>query len=627
MASFRFIFLLFLISISQSLSGTVPKKYPYRDFLYTPTFKGGDIAFDSSQAVLSSDQSGVFNIFTVPATGGKLTQLTDSKVDGYNAESFFPKDYRILFSHDEGGNEIFHQYVLEMNRRIVPLQKDKNERSILLNWSQDGSGYYYLSNLRDPAQEDLMKMDATTYRSSLIWENPGFKMILAVSPDERYIALNENVGIDGEHLSVYDLKEKKIIEFTDKNPEVNEIPFQFSKDGEWLYYFTNRDSEFSYIRRHHLPSGKDEIVLQVNFDILTAYLSKNNTYFVATINENGLYKTRVYNQVEKKEVPLPIPKDLTVAGSSISADEKAILLQLEGQIAPLDYYAYFFKEEKLYQLTQALHPNINPSDLVIPEQVSFPSFDGLSIPALYYKPKGIKAGEKVPALVMVHGGPRDQYRTRWYPTTQYLVNQGYAVLAVNYRGSVGYGKTFKRGAQGSQGVSDLKDAIAAKKYLASRNEVNPDKIGIQGGSYGGYLTLAALAFYPNEFAVGVDLFGPSNWVRTVQNFPDWWTRGKERWYKRFGVTSKESAEEKLRSISPLFHAKNIKAPLFVLQGKNDPRVREEESDDIVNALKKNGVPVEYLLFENEGHGAMRIKKNQESLMESLTKFLDKYLKQ
>jgi dipeptidyl aminopeptidase/acylaminoacyl peptidase len=262
-------------------------------------------------------------------------------------------------------------------------------------------------------------------------------------------------------------------------------------------------------------------------------------------------------------------------------------------------------------------------DLVEASIIRYASFDGLEIPAVQYVPHQATTSNKVPALVWVHGGPGGQSRIGYRATIQYLVNHGYLILAVNNRGSSGYGKTFYKLDDLKHGQDDLADCVEAKKYLAATGIVDTTKIGIIGGSYGGYMVLAALAFQPEAFDVGVDIFGVANWVRTLKSIPPWWEAFREALYKELG--NPETDEDYLRRISPLFHASNIRKPLLVLQGANDPRVLQVESDEMVAAVKANNVPVEYIVFEDEGHGFAK-KANRIEGYKAILVFLDKYLK-
>lgn len=216
-----------------------------------------------------------------------------------------------------------------------------------------------------------------------------------------------------------------------------------------------------------------------------------------------------------------------------------------------------------------------------------------------------------------------QTRLNYSASLQHLVNHGYAILAVNNRGSSGYGKTFFAADDRKHGNEDLRDCIEAKKFLATLNYIDTTKIGIYGGSYGGYMVMAALTFAPKEFKVGVNYFGVTNWLRTLKSVPPWWESLRKALYTEVGDPSVDSVA--LYNKSPLFHADKIKRPFIVLQGSNDPRVLQVESDEIVAAAKKNNVPVEYVIFPDEGHGFVK-KENNIKASEEVLKFLDKYLK-
>ncbi|MCZ6619811.1 MAG: alpha/beta fold hydrolase, partial [Gammaproteobacteria bacterium] len=227
-----------------------------------------------------------------------------------------------------------------------------------------------------------------------------------------------------------------------------------------------------------------------------------------------------------------------------------------------------------------------------------------------------------PALVWVHGGPGGQSRPGYNPLIQHLVNHGYAVLAANNRGSSGYGKTFFHMDDKKHGTVDLDDIVFAGKHLAGLDWVDGERIGIIGGSYGGYMVAAALAFRPDAFEVGIDIFGVTNWVRTLKSIPPWWTANKVALYDELGDPVTD--EERLRAISPLFHTEGVRVPLLVIQGANDPRVLQVESDELVANVRSNGVSVDYMVLEDEGHGFSK-RGNRIAVSEAFLTFLEKNL--
>jgi dipeptidyl aminopeptidase/acylaminoacyl peptidase len=257
-----------------------------------------------------------------------------------------------------------------------------------------------------------------------------------------------------------------------------------------------------------------------------------------------------------------------VRSVTIARSEQRMAFYLESDRSPPNLYAYRFGDPAPVRLTASLSPAIDPADLVDSEVVRFQSFDGLVIPSIFYKPHQATPGHKVPALVWVHGGPGGQTTKGYDPLVQYLVNHGYAVLGINNRGSSGYGQTFFTADDRKHGREPLWDCVAGKKYLAGLPFINPDRIGILGESYGGYMTLAALAFRPEEFTVGVDIFGVANWVRTLESVPPYWESFREALYREIGDPKRDRAM--LEEISPLLHADRIRKPLLVLQGGQRP---------------------------------------------------------
>ncbi len=361
-----------------------------------------------------------------------------------------------------------------------------------------------------------------------------------------------------------------------------------------------------------------------NWDVWYAYNSYNEKYRVIGVNQDAKTIVHVIDNASGDNISLPEFEDGSINSVRISKSENLMLLTVGSSTSPDNKYLYNFSTKELKQLTNTLNPEINEADLVAGKVVRYKSFDGLDIPAVYYQPKSASINHKVPALVWVHGGPGGQSRVSYFALIQYLVNHDYAILAVNNRGSSGYGKTFYKMDDRKHGDVDLKDCIYGKDFFKETGVIDTEKIGIIGGSYGGYMTMAALAFTPEEFAVGVNLFGVTNWLRTTKSIPPYWESFRKALYDEMGDPYTEDSIL-LYNKSPLFFAHNVTKPLMVLQGANDPRVLQVESDEIVAAVKNNGVPVEYVLFDNEGHGFQK-KENEIEGYGKIRKFLNKYLK-
>ena len=598
------------------------KKYSIEQFMKTISIGGSSFSFDEKSILFSSDQTGVFNAFVLPVKGGEPTQVTFSKDDSIFALSFLPHDKRILYSSDRGGNEIGHIYLRDEKGSVKDLTPDEKAKSVFYGISYDESRIYYGSNKRDPKFIDVYEMDIETFTPHMIFKNEGAYTLGSISRDNRYLAFSETITRDNSNMYLFDRKTGEFKKLTPHDGDINYSPETFSIDSKSLYYTTDEGNEFAYLKRYDLNSGNSETILKPDWDVEFARFSHSGKYMVVGINNDAMTEIRIYDTSTNEIVHLPEPPQGKVSSVKISKSEKLMSFYVNGARSPNNLYVYDFDTKRYSRLTNTLNPEIDPEDLVEAQRVHYKSFDDLDIPAILYKPHQVDPSNKGPAMVWVHGGPGGQSTIHYDPLFQYLVNHGYVLIAVNNRGSSGYGKTFYRSDNHKHGQDDLADCVDAKKFLRSTGYVGENRIGIIGGSYGGYMVLAALTFRPEEFALGVDMFGVSNWLRTMKSFPSWWDPYKESMYKEIG--NPDTEEPYLRSISPLFHADKIVRPLMVLQGKNDPRVLKAESDEIVEAARKRKVPVEYIVFEDEGHGFVK-KENQIKGYKAILDFLRKYL--
>ena len=513
--------------------------------------------------------------------------------------------------------------VNQKNNTTKDITPWENSSNAFLGWSLDKKNLYVQSNKRDPRYFDIYKLDTVSWKDNLLYKNDSGLSASGISPSERYLTLKKEITTDKNELYIFDKKTKKTKKIS-SDKEATWNPMTFEKNDSILYYTTNEDKEFSYLVKYNINTEKKEVVLEDKWDIMYMSLSENEKYRVVFINNDGKNKVLLFDHASGNEIKMPDFKDGDVTEVIISLSETKLLLTVGSSTSPSNLYVYNIATKDLKQLTSTLSKKINQNDLVQAEVVRYKSFDGLEIPAIYYKPKQASADNKVPALVWVHGGPGGQSRIGYSNSIQHLVNQGYAVLAVNNRGSSGFGKTFYKMDNKDHSNGDLKDCVWGKKWLAEQEYIDSNAIGIYGGSYGGCMVLGALAFHPEEFKVGVNLFGVANWLRTLKSIPPYWETFRKALYEEMG--NPYTADSiRLKQISPLFNYKKINKPLLVLQGANDVRVLPVESDEIVAGVKKNGVPVEYVLFPDEGHGFIK-KENQIKASEATLAFLDKYLR-
>lgn len=599
------------------------KRYTIEQFMATTSIGGASFSADEKRILFSSNASGIFNLYSVSVDGGEPVALTSSKTDSHYAVGYFPNDDRVLFTRDQAGNEQNHLYVRELDGTEKDLTPGDKLKASFMGWSGDFNAFYVLSNERDARFFDLYRYDAKSYARTLVYKAENAMSVSGISRDGRWVALGQTNTTADSDVHLLDTTTGQIKHITPHQGVASHGVASFDPESKRLLLLSNAGTEFTRLQAYDLASGQTTEMEKADWDVAYSVFSRDGRYRVTGINADASMELRVVQAADGKPLALPKLPGGEVRGVSFSRTSARMAFYLNGDRSPSNLYVYDFATKKAKQLTQSLSKDIDPNELVEGRIVRFKSFDGMVIPSVYYQPKEASPTNKVPAVVFVHGGPGGQTTRGYAALMQYLVNHGYAVLGINNRGSSGYGKTFFTADDGKHGREPLWDCIEAKTYLASTGVIDPERIGIMGGSYGGYMTLAAMAFRPEAFKVGIDIFGVSNWLRTLESIPPYWESFRKALYQEVGDPVKD--KDFLIATSPLFHAKEIRKPLMVIQGKNDPRVIKPESDEIVEAVKKNGVPVEYLVFDDEGHGFAK-KANQLVANRRMLEFLDKYLK-
>ncbi len=606
-----------------------PQRYPAEAFFTTTDYAAAGSTFayapDDTKLLVSSNATGVFNAYTLDVKTGVQTPLTSSSTDATFAVGYFPKDERILFTADKGGDELNHLFIREIDGTVKDLTPGAELKAIFGGWIGDGEAFIAFTNERDPRFFDLYRYESDGYARTLVYKNDAGFSIDATSRDgTRAAAIKERTSADN-NIYLIDLTkpdaEPELI--TGHAGNISHSVHDFTPDGSALVYGTDEHGEFAQAWTHDFASGAKKPLIAADWDVMYVAYSPSGRYRVSATNADASTVVAIADTATGKA--LKLPKGLPagdIAGVRFARDEESVAFMLNSDVSPANVITVDLRKKKFKQWTQALNPAIDPADLVENEVVRYKSFDGLEIPSILYKPKGASAANKVPGVVLVHGGPGGQTRAGYSAMVQHLVNHGYAVLGANNRGSSGYGKTFFHMDDKKHGEVDLQDIVWGRKYLESLDWIDGENIAIMGGSYGGYMVAAALAFEPEAFDAGINIFGVTNWVRTLTSIPPWWASFKEALYDEMGDPATDG--ERHRKISPLFHAGNIKKPLLVVQGANDPRVLQVESDELVAAVRKNGAPVEYLLFPDEGHGFLK-RENRIAASEAYVKFLSAYL--
>jgi len=578
---------------------------------------------DGSHILISSDQTGVFNAGALDASGS-YTAITTSEVDATWAQSYFPNDDRVIVEADQGGNELDHVYVRELDGTMTDLTPGEELKAFFIGWRNDREAFFVATNERDNGTFDVYSYNAGTFERDLMYENPGLQ-IGGVSASGRWVALDRPRTSADSDILLVDLavEAPEPVLITEHEGNIAYGTYTFTPDETQLVFATDEHGEFNQAWTYDLATGERAALIEADWDVAFVIYSPSGRYRVHATNDDGLTNLTIFDNEVGAPVTLNGLPDGELGQVRFSRDESQIAFGVNTDTSPRNVYLADLATGDTTRLTDALNPAIDEANLVEATVVRYMSYDGLEIPSIFYRPVNASAENLAPAIVWVHGGPGGQSTRGYSATIQHLVNHGYAVLAANNRGSSGYGKTFNHMDDRRHGEADLGDIVFARAYLESLDWVDGDAVGILGGSYGGYMVAAALAFEPEAFDVGVNVFGVTNWVRTLDSIPPWWESFREALYDEMGDPATDGARH--RRISPLFHAENIVRPMLVVQGANDPRVLQVESDELVEAVRANGVPVEYVLFPDEGHGFAR-RENRITASEAYLTFLDTYLR-
>ncbi|HET8889177.1 MAG TPA: S9 family peptidase, partial [Candidatus Angelobacter sp.] len=563
-----------------------------------------------------------------------LTTEAKRPIAGY----FWTRDSKyILYVKDNAGDENFNVYAVDPAAKPAggadaPASRDmtglKGVRVQLVDLPRSDPDTIYISlNDRDKAWHDLYKLKISTGEKTLVRKNTerisGWHFDL-----QGNLRLSERSAENGD-TEILRVDADKFTKIYSCNVFEQCNVVRFHKDGKRAYMATNKGPgmDLTALELIDPETGKTEIVesdplKRVDFTgavfsevteelALTQYLDDHlRRYFKDKDIESG------FNWLRAK-----FPgKD--VGRASWTKDEQTWVVVVNSDTEPGETYLFDRKTHKL-ALQYRVREKLPRESLAEMKVVHYKSSDGLEIPAYLTLPKGVP-GKNLPTIIFPHGGPwgRDVWGYNGY--AQFFANRGYAVLSMNFRGSAGYGKKFIDAGNNEWGKKMQDDVTWGAKYLVAEGISDPKRIGIFGGSYGGYATLAGVAFTPDLYAAAVDLFGPSNLITLLDSIPPYWEAGRQMFYQRMGNPTTPEGKALLLERSPLTAAGKIKTPLMIAQGANDPRVNHAESEQIIVALRDRGFPVEYLLIPDEGHGFARPVNNMASVM-ATEKFFAKYL--
>lgn len=592
------------------------KKYTINDFLEIKSSHSPSINFDGSYVVFLNNNTGTAQLYLFDKNNSQTTQLSEYN-DYIEGAVFSPTDNVIIFSKAEGGNEKSQLFLLDIEtKKITPLTSRAQIKYTFGGFSSDGKRIVYSSNERSESDFDIYIMDLATKKSELIYAEGGYCVPKGFSSKDTYIVISKFDSNVNNDLYLIDLDTKKVTQITSHQSETVYDEPQWVEDERGFYVITNLERDFLGITFYDLSLKKFEYKISPNWDVDEFVLSKDSTKLAYVVNEDGYNRLYLISTKDYKQLlPAPFNNGLF---TSISFDQKADNLSFEFLSAtkPRDVYLWDLinnTTEKIGTTFCAI-----PEDVFVePELIKFKSFDGLEIASFYYAPKDIL---NPPAIINIHGGPESQYQPIFSGLMQYFVYSGYAVITPNVRGSSGYGKQFLSLDNVEKRLDAVADIQSLVSYLKEQKLVDSEKLGVMGGSYGGYMTLACLCFYPALFKAGVDIVGIANIVSFLEN-----TAPHRRALRESEYGSLEKDRKLLESLSPINHIEKIIAPLLVIHGANDPRVPLSEAEQVKEKLTALNRTVELLVYEDEGHGLGKLK-NVLDAYPKIVQFLDKNLK-
>ena len=597
---------------------------PMQDFFRNPEKSSFKISPNGEHIAYMKPWKARMNVFVMDMNTKKEVRLTSSQERGIYWFAWLNNN-RIGYIKDEGGNENMHFYAVNVDMsNEIDLTPFENVQARIIDDLEDDPNHIIMGlNKRNPQIHDPYRINVNDGKMDMIAENPGNISEWMTDHDGK---LRMAITSDGVNTSLlYRDKESdgfKPILTTDF--KVSVAPLFFTFDNKNLYVASNRGRDKTAIFEFDLNKSKEGKLIFEHDEVDVSGLMYSRkrkvltgvSYTVAK-NEMVFFDTLREGLQQKLEEKLP---GYEVGITSFSEDETKAVVVTYSDKSRGTYYFYDLDKNKLIELGQ-VSPWLNEEDMCEMKPVHYKSRDGLIINGYLTLPNGTN-GKNLPVVVNPHGGPWHRDSWAYNSEVQFLANRGFAVFQMNFRGSTGYGREFWEKSFKQWGKSMQDDISDGVNWLIDEGIANPDRIAIYGASYGGYATLAGLAFTPDLYACGVDYVGVSSLFTFMESMPPYWELYRSMMYEMVGHPEKD--KELLASASPLLHIDKIKAPLFIAQGANDPRVVKAESDQIVEALKNAGIDVPYMVKDNEGHGFYN-EENQFDFYREMEKFLTKYI--
>ncbi|MEA3475365.1 MAG: S9 family peptidase [Candidatus Cloacimonadota bacterium] len=618
------LFLFIIVSWGCSFQERQPIIIPMKDFFRNPEKASFQLSPDGEHISFLQPWENRMNVHIQKIGEDKVTRITDA-TERDIWYYFWVNNNRIVFLQDKGGDEFFKLYAVDIDgsnlKVLTPFEKVKIR---MVDDLEDNEEEMIIStNKRNPQIFDVYRININTGKIEMIAKNPGNISYWVTDHDGK---LRIAIATDGVNKSLlYRPTEKEPFQVIEKTSFKETIaPLFFTFDNKNLYVSSNIGRDKDAIYEYDLENKKLGKLIYENPEVDVGRLMKSRKRKKITGVNYYTDKAQVhFLDDERKQLHDDLEKllpEYEVATYDFSKDEMKCLIVTYSDRKRSTYYYYNRETKELMKLAET-SPWINEDEMAVMKPITYKSRDGLTINGYLTLPKGVKP-KNLPVVINPHGGPWARDRWGYNPQVQFLANRGYAVLQMNFRGSTGYGRKFWEASFKQWGKTMQDDITDGVNWLIEKGIADPNRIGIYGGSYGGYATLAGLAFTPDLYACGVDYVGVSNIFSWMKAFPPYMKPYIEMIYEMVGDPEKD--KELLESASPLFHVDKIKAPLLIAQGANDPRVPKTESDQIVEALEEKGIEVSYMVKDNEGHGFMN-EENRFDFYRAMEKFLHGHL--
>lgn len=603
--------------------------YPFERYLNVRNAYGASFSPNGQHLSFLSDITGVAEVWSIPvdqqASRPAWPEQLTFRGERVSSATYSPVEPVMLVAADSGGSELDQFYTLSQDGSAFTALTDQPKVMYRSGtWSPDGQRIVYASNERDSRYFDIYERTMSSGATRLVWQQDSTNFPVAYAPDGKQVLINRSHTNIFNQLFLLDIASGEARALT---PDTAQGPSEFhypcwSADGSGLYVISNRGRDFENLAWIDLASGKVSYLRDDSWDIERLELSDEGRHMALILNEEGYSRLELFDVAqgwqERRALPLPaLPKGV-ISDATWSRDGKLLAMTLISANAPMDIWIWDSARETLWQATRSSLGGIPQEHFIEPSLVHYPTFDERQIPALLFLPRG-KPAKNLPVVINVHGGPEGQARPIFNAINQYFASQGYAVLAPNVRGSSGYGYTYMSLDDVRKRMDSVADLRSAALWLRESGIADPKRIVVMGGSYGGFMVLSAITTYPDLWAAAIDIVGIANFVSFMENTHPWRRKLRECEYG-----SLENDREFLEEISPIRRVNQITAPLFVIHGANDPRVPVGEAEQIVAALRQRQVPVEYLRFEDEGHGLIK-RANRLVAYPAAVRFLDKHL--